>query len=38
MSGEVVLLATRSEGKLRELRPLFEAAGIQVHDLREARV
>jgi XTP/dITP diphosphohydrolase len=38
MSRDVVLLATRSEGKLRELRPLFEAAGIQVHDLREARV
>jgi XTP/dITP diphosphohydrolase len=33
-----VLLATRSEGKLRELRPLFAAAGIAVHDLREARV
>jgi len=31
-----VLLATRSEGKLRELRPLFEAAGIRVQDLREA--
>jgi XTP/dITP diphosphohydrolase len=31
-----VLLATRSEGKLRELRPLFEAAGIAVADLREA--
>lgn len=31
-----VLLATRSEGKLRELRPLFAAAGLSVHDLREA--
>ena len=31
-----VLLATRSEGKLRELRPLFETAGIAVADLREA--
>jgi XTP/dITP diphosphohydrolase len=33
-----VLLATRSEGKLRELRPLFAAAGVTVQDLREARV
>lgn len=32
----MVLLATRSEGKLRELRPLFEAAGLGVQDLREA--
>ncbi len=31
-----VLLATRSEGKLRELRPLFAAAGFAVQDLREA--
>jgi XTP/dITP diphosphohydrolase len=31
-----VLLATRSVGKLRELRPLFAAAGIAVADLREA--
>jgi XTP/dITP diphosphohydrolase len=31
-----VLLATRSEGKLRELRPLFAAARIRVEDLREA--
>jgi XTP/dITP diphosphohydrolase len=38
VSGEVVLLATRSEGKLRELRPLFSAAGIRVCDLREAQV
>jgi XTP/dITP diphosphohydrolase len=37
MSGSV-LLATRSQGKLRELRPLFAAAGITVHDLREAGV
>lgn len=36
MNVPIVLLATRSEGKLRELRPLFTAAGIQVHDLREA--
>ena len=36
MTGVVVLLATRSEGKLRELRPLFAAAGIRVEDLREA--
>ena len=33
-----LLLATRSEGKLRELRPLFAAAGIAVIDLREAGV
>jgi XTP/dITP diphosphohydrolase len=36
MTGLAVLLATRSEGKLRELRPLFEAAGIAVADLRDA--
>lgn len=35
MSASIVLLATRSEGKLRELRPLFDAAGIAVQDLRE---
>ncbi len=35
---DVVLLATRSEGKLRELRPLFAAAGIRVQDLREGHV
>jgi XTP/dITP diphosphohydrolase len=34
----VVLLATRSEGKLRELRPLFAAAGFGVHDLRDVGV
>jgi XTP/dITP diphosphohydrolase len=34
----VVLLATRSPGKLRELRPLFETAGFAVHDLQEGRV
>lgn len=38
MSTLTVLLATRSEGKLRELRPLFAAADVAVHDLREARV
>lgn len=36
MTAPLVLLATRSEGKLRELRPLFDAAGIAVADLREA--
>ena len=36
MTAPVVLLATRSEGKLRELRPLFTAAGIAVGDLRDA--
>lgn len=38
MNPPVVLLATRSEGKLRELRPLFAGAGIRVQDLREAKV
>jgi XTP/dITP diphosphohydrolase len=33
-----ILLATRSEGKLRELRPLFGAAGLDVIDLREAGI
>jgi XTP/dITP diphosphohydrolase len=33
-----VLLATRSEGKLRELRPLFAAAGISVLDLEGAGI
>lgn len=33
-----LLLATRSEGKLRELRPLFQGAGFRVQDLREAGV
>ena len=36
MTTGVVVLATRSEGKLRELRPLFAGAGLAVHDLREA--
>jgi XTP/dITP diphosphohydrolase len=31
----VILLATRSAGKLRELRPMFAAAGIQIVDLAE---
>lgn len=38
MTAVVVLLATRSEGKLRELRPLFAAAAIGVQDLRDAGV
>jgi XTP/dITP diphosphohydrolase len=33
-----VLLATRSAGKLRELRPLFAERGLAVLDLREARI
>lgn len=33
MIAERVLLATRSAGKLRELRPLFAAAGFDVVDL-----
>ena len=35
MSAPSVVLATRSAGKLRELRPMFAAAGIEVHDLAE---
>jgi XTP/dITP diphosphohydrolase len=38
MTGPAVLLATRSEGKLRELRPLFLAADIAIEDLREAGI
>lgn len=37
MSGPI-LLATRSAGKLRELKPLFAAAGLAVIDLAEAGV
>jgi XTP/dITP diphosphohydrolase len=33
VSGPPIILATRSEGKLRELRPLFAAAGFNVVDL-----
>lgn len=33
-----LLLATRSAGKLRELRPMFAAAGVQVVDLIEAGI
>jgi XTP/dITP diphosphohydrolase len=33
-----VVLATRSEGKLRELRPMFSAVGVRVLDLTEAGV
>ncbi|MDQ6887852.1 MAG: non-canonical purine NTP pyrophosphatase [Gemmatimonadota bacterium] len=33
-----ILLATRSEGKLRELRPLLENAGYRVMDLRDAGI
>ena len=36
--GEVALLATRSQGKLRELRPLFAAAGIELITLYEAGI
>jgi XTP/dITP diphosphohydrolase len=36
--GVVALLATRSQGKLRELRPLFGARGIALVDLDEAGV
>jgi XTP/dITP diphosphohydrolase len=36
VNGDVILLATRSEGKLRELRPLFAEAGFDVQDLRDA--
>lgn len=33
-----MLLATRSEGKLRELRPLFAARGIGITDLNDAGI
>lgn len=33
-----MLLATRSEGKLRELRPLFTARGVGVIDLNDAGI
>jgi XTP/dITP diphosphohydrolase len=33
---ERILLATRSEGKLRELQPLFRTHGLEVTDLRTA--
>ena len=36
--GNRVLVATRSSGKLRELRPLFRDAGIGIVDLREANI
>ena len=36
--GKQVLLATRSPGKLRELRPLFAEHGFAVVDLREAGI
>src|SRR5205814_1455630 len=38
VSSEAALLATRSAGKLRELRPLFTAHGIAVIDLAEAGI
>lgn len=38
MTTTAALLATRSAGKLRELRPLFADAGIEVIDLREAGI
>lgn len=33
MKPHMVLIATRNEGKLRELKPLFEAAGVKTVDL-----
>lgn len=38
MSVEPLLIATRSTGKLRELRALFRDAGLAVFDLEEAEV
>lgn len=35
---DAFVLATRSAGKLRELRPLFEGVGVRVIDLAEAGV
>ena len=36
MSVEQLLIATRSEGKLRELRPFFDRVGLPIIDLRQA--
>ena len=38
MTGRTVLIATRSAGKLRELRPLLEQAGYRVMDLADAGI
>jgi XTP/dITP diphosphohydrolase len=38
MSGTPFLLATRSLGKLYELRPMFDAAGVEVTDLDDAGI
>ena len=38
VSPSAVLLATRSPGKLRELRPMFAAAGMATRDLEEAGI
>ncbi|MFN2398097.1 MAG: RdgB/HAM1 family non-canonical purine NTP pyrophosphatase [Gemmatimonadaceae bacterium] len=38
MKQRAILLATRSAGKLRELRPLFAARKIQIMDLLEAGI
>lgn len=38
MVSRAAVLATRSAGKLRELRPLFESFGVRVIDLAEAGV
>ena len=38
MLEQTYLLATRSAGKLRELRPIFENAGVRVIDLQEAGI
>jgi len=36
VSVEQLLIATRSEGKLRELRPFFDRVGLPIIDLRQA--
>jgi XTP/dITP diphosphohydrolase len=38
MSATALLLATRSEGKLRELRPMFAAAGLTLVSLDELEI
>lgn len=38
MTGPDLLLATRSAGKLRELRPVFEQAGFAIRDLDECGI
>ena len=38
MSATALLVATRSEGKLREIRPMFSAAGLTLVSLDELEI